>query len=113
MRKVAMNGRLAFGFTLLSLACSLWLVTVGIAAAVVAMVFTALVGGALHRRCSTGSHFATFASSTMAGLFFAYAAGGAVYIDPFYLPAAAALVVAVLLTPEPELPWKRPLTRRG
>jgi hypothetical protein len=59
-----------------------------------------VVAVALHRRCKTGSSAAATLSSVLAGVFLAYALVGFFSIAPVYLPAAAGLFLAALLTPD-------------
>jgi hypothetical protein len=105
MRRIALRARFAFFLTLLAVIYSLGLLLdLGFGPGLVSLVISLIVWIALYRRCSSGTHLATFVSSTLAGLFLAYSVVGLFSIAPFYFPAAAALLAAVLLTPEGRSP---------
>jgi hypothetical protein len=68
-------------------------------AGAIPLVYSLVVWAALRRRCTTGSHLSIFWSSTLVGLFFAWALIGFLMIAPWNLPVAVGLLAALLLTP--------------
>jgi len=68
------------------------------------LVFALVMWAILHHRCTVGSQAATAAAWTLGLLFLAYSVVGALTIAAGAFPAAALLLVAVMITPRAPQP---------
>ena len=117
------RGRVAFVLTLLAIGYSVgliaWVVANpafngqtlleygGLGSLVITMqplLFALVMWAILHRRCTVGSEAATVAAWTLGLLFLAYSVVGALTIAAGAFPAAALLLVAVMITPRAPQP---------
>ena len=116
------RGRAPFGLTLLAVVYSLgliaWVIALpavdgetllehgGLASLAITaqpLLFSVVMWALLRRRCTTGSRMATVAAWALGTLYLAWSVLGALSLAAGAFPAAVLLLLAVALTPRPDL----------